>query len=158
MAISGSRPWTFHTDRFYRESAASLCYAFFYASDWRPPPHRSPQLGRLPWPLAGDHMNPFCKRGIHRQYHRSLFLQSNLRCSRGNSSDGCRASRAVTAAPRKRPSSVSVPSSANLYFNDVSGSPPRLKRCQKSPESPWNGITKLPKIPFERSIMTIAIS
>jgi hypothetical protein len=25
--ISGSRPWTFHTDRFYRESAASACSA-----------------------------------------------------------------------------------------------------------------------------------
>jgi hypothetical protein len=24
LAISGSRPWTNHTDRFYRESAASL--------------------------------------------------------------------------------------------------------------------------------------
>ena len=28
-AISGSRPWTFHRDRFYRESAASLRYALF---------------------------------------------------------------------------------------------------------------------------------
>ncbi len=29
VAISGTRPWTFHLNRFYRVSAASLCSAFY---------------------------------------------------------------------------------------------------------------------------------
>ena len=32
LAISGSRPWTFHHDRFYRESAASRCSIFRFCS------------------------------------------------------------------------------------------------------------------------------